>query len=169
MAVGSIFDAGSAAGQARAVPAAARLSRFELRTVHLARFKKTITATASAIQIARTSAAEATGISVLSILLFTDVIGSEFAETSIRPLARRFPRIRRHIRPQGAVNRASWGSGACFDERLTELRPTRRSVRRDGIRRHHRLITAGRDQLGVKRQVFFVSTGGFDNHDNLVT
>ena len=32
-----------------------------------------------------------------------------------------------------------------------------------------RLITAGRDQLGVKRQVFFVSTGGFDNHDSLAT
>lgn len=32
-----------------------------------------------------------------------------------------------------------------------------------------RLITAGRDQLGVKRQVFFVSTGGFDNHDDLAT
>ena len=32
-----------------------------------------------------------------------------------------------------------------------------------------RLITAGRNQLGVKRQVFFVSTGGFDNHDSLAT
>jgi uncharacterized protein (DUF1501 family) len=30
-----------------------------------------------------------------------------------------------------------------------------------------RLISAGRDQLGLKRQVFFVSMGGFDNHDSL--
>ena len=32
-----------------------------------------------------------------------------------------------------------------------------------------RLIAAGRDQLGLKRQVFFVSMGGFDNHDGIVT
>ena len=32
-----------------------------------------------------------------------------------------------------------------------------------------RLITAGRNHLGVKRQVFFVSTGGFDTHDSLAT
>ncbi len=31
-----------------------------------------------------------------------------------------------------------------------------------------RLIAAGRNQLGVKRQVFFVAMGGFDNHDSLV-
>jgi len=32
-----------------------------------------------------------------------------------------------------------------------------------------RLIAAGRGQLGVKRQVFFVSMGGFDNHNSLAT
>ncbi len=32
-----------------------------------------------------------------------------------------------------------------------------------------RLIAAGRDQLGVRRQVFFVAMGGFDNHNGLVT
>ena len=32
-----------------------------------------------------------------------------------------------------------------------------------------RLIAAGRNQLGVKRQVFFVSMGGFDNHNALAT
>jgi uncharacterized protein (DUF1501 family) len=31
-----------------------------------------------------------------------------------------------------------------------------------------RLIAAGRDTLGLKRQVFFVSMGGFDNHDGLL-
>jgi uncharacterized protein (DUF1501 family) len=31
-----------------------------------------------------------------------------------------------------------------------------------------RLIAAGRDSLGLKRQVFFVSMGGFDNHSGLV-
>ncbi|MFK8024690.1 MAG: DUF1501 domain-containing protein [Ilumatobacter sp.] len=30
-----------------------------------------------------------------------------------------------------------------------------------------KLIAAGRDQLGLKRQVFFVSIGGFDNHNGL--
>ncbi len=30
-----------------------------------------------------------------------------------------------------------------------------------------KLIAAGRDQLGLKRQVFFVSMGGFDTHDSL--
>lgn len=32
-----------------------------------------------------------------------------------------------------------------------------------------RLIAAGRDTLGVKRQVFFVSMGGFDNHSGLIS
>ncbi len=32
-----------------------------------------------------------------------------------------------------------------------------------------RLISAARRRLGVKRQVFFVSMGGFDMHDNLMT
>jgi uncharacterized protein (DUF1501 family) len=32
-----------------------------------------------------------------------------------------------------------------------------------------RLIAAGKTQLTTKRQVFFVSTGGFDNHDRLAT
>ncbi|MEM1334644.1 MAG: DUF1501 domain-containing protein, partial [Actinomycetota bacterium] len=31
-----------------------------------------------------------------------------------------------------------------------------------------RLIAAGRDVLGLRRQVFFVGLGGFDNHDGLV-
>jgi uncharacterized protein (DUF1501 family) len=31
-----------------------------------------------------------------------------------------------------------------------------------------KLIAAGRDQLGLRRQVFFVSLGGFDNHDSLL-
>ncbi len=32
-----------------------------------------------------------------------------------------------------------------------------------------RLIAAGRDSLGTKRQVFFVAMGGFDTHDELAT
>jgi uncharacterized protein (DUF1501 family) len=32
-----------------------------------------------------------------------------------------------------------------------------------------RLIAAGRNQLGIKRQVFFVSTGGFDTHEGMDT
>ncbi len=32
-----------------------------------------------------------------------------------------------------------------------------------------RLIAAGRDELGLRRQVFFVSLGGFDNHNGLAT
>jgi uncharacterized protein (DUF1501 family) len=32
-----------------------------------------------------------------------------------------------------------------------------------------RLISAGRNTLGVRRQVFFVATGGFDNHNALAT
>ncbi len=31
-----------------------------------------------------------------------------------------------------------------------------------------KMITAGRDSLGLRRQVFFVSMGGFDNHDALL-
>lgn len=31
-----------------------------------------------------------------------------------------------------------------------------------------KLIAAGRDSLGLKRQVFFVSAGGFDNHNGIV-
>ncbi|MFN3255881.1 MAG: DUF1501 domain-containing protein [Ilumatobacter sp.] len=32
-----------------------------------------------------------------------------------------------------------------------------------------KLIAAGRDTLGIKRQVFFVAMGGFDNHNGLTT
>ena len=40
---------------------------------------------------------------------------------------------------------------------------------REQLRMVARLIAAGRNQLGVRRQVFFVAMGGFDNHNALAT
>ncbi len=62
--------------------------------------------------------------------------------------------------------RASHDLDAHFDTQSTSgaLRSTAAQLRMVA-----QLIAAGRDTLGMKRQVFFVSMGGFDNHSGMTT
>jgi uncharacterized protein (DUF1501 family) len=73
----------------------------------------------------------------------------------------------------GAVTKRSLGLSQQITDAIAASKLATTTFGPTGLGRQLRvvadLIAAGRQQLGLKRQVFFVSTGGFDTHSALTT
>ncbi len=63
-------------------------------------------------------------------------------------------------------------SNEIFNAAIAANNPLMTAFSGDGLSQDFRMIAdtiASREQLGAKRQIFFVQLGGFDNHDELIT
>ena len=98
-----------------------------------------------------------------------DTLRSLITQTRTQVLENEYNRITaRAIDSQGALSSAIAGSDTKFDALLPATVNGTRQPLNQQLEMVARLIDA-RGALGMKRQVFMVSLGGFDTHDNLST